>query len=145
MRFKRPQVRYSTRQSPSPPTRPRPRSGTSASAQSRVQAKNWRLDGLRRLVAGAADGRRPGPALGAVHRHALRHRGDHAGQVRAVGEATAPYKPADAQIAFHLARFIARRALAVHRSGRGPGGTGWKPMPTQPTGARPPSTITHAQ
>jgi type IV secretion system protein VirB5 len=31
---------------------------------------------------------------------------DHAGAVRAVGEASTPYRPTDAQIAFHLAHFI---------------------------------------
>ena len=31
---------------------------------------------------------------------------DNAGQVRAVGEAATPYKPSDAQVAYHLGRFI---------------------------------------
>jgi type IV secretion system protein VirB5 len=37
-----------------------------------------------------------------------------AGQVRAVGEALTPYKPTDAQIAFHLAHFITNvRSLSI--------------------------------
>jgi len=37
-----------------------------------------------------------------------------AGQVRAVGEAATPYQPSDAQIAFHLARFITDvRSLSI--------------------------------
>ena len=31
---------------------------------------------------------------------------DQAGAVRAVGQAATPYQPTDAQIAYHLARFI---------------------------------------
>ena len=31
---------------------------------------------------------------------------DQAGQVRTVGEAASPYRPGDAQIAHHLARFV---------------------------------------
>ena len=39
---------------------------------------------------------------------------DSAGQVRAVGEAATPYKPSDAQIAHHLARFITDvRSLSI--------------------------------
>ena len=39
---------------------------------------------------------------------------DKTGEVRAVGEAATPYRPADAQIAFHLARFITLvRSLSI--------------------------------
>lgn len=39
---------------------------------------------------------------------------DQAGQVRTVGEAATPYKPSDAQIAFHLARFLTDvRSLSI--------------------------------
>ncbi len=39
---------------------------------------------------------------------------DKAGEVRAVGEAMTPYRPTDAQIAFHLSHFISNvRSLAV--------------------------------
>jgi type IV secretion system protein VirB5 len=39
---------------------------------------------------------------------------DHQGDVRIVGEATTPYRPTDAQIAFHLGRFITHvRSLPV--------------------------------
>ncbi len=39
---------------------------------------------------------------------------NHAGQVRAVGAAVTPYQPTDAQIAYHLARFITDvRSLSI--------------------------------
>jgi type IV secretion system protein VirB5 len=39
---------------------------------------------------------------------------DQSGQVRAVGEAATPYRPADAQIAHHLARFVTLvRSLSI--------------------------------
>lgn len=39
---------------------------------------------------------------------------DNAGQVRAVGEAATPYRPNDAQIAYHLGRFIGLvRSLSI--------------------------------
>jgi type IV secretory pathway TrbF-like protein len=39
---------------------------------------------------------------------------DNAGQVRAVGEAATPYQPSDAQIAYHLGRFMALvRSLSI--------------------------------
>jgi type IV secretion system protein VirB5 len=39
---------------------------------------------------------------------------DRSGQIRAVGEAITPYRPSDAQIAFHLAHFISDvRSLAT--------------------------------
>ena len=50
---------------------------------------------------------------------------DNTGQVRAVGEAATPYRPADAQIAYHLAHFITlvgdadRRHLACGHAGIG--------------------------
>lgn len=39
---------------------------------------------------------------------------DRSGQVRAVGEAATPYRPADAQVAYHLARFVTLvRSLSI--------------------------------
>ena len=39
---------------------------------------------------------------------------DNSGQVRAVGEAATPYRPSDAQIAYHLGRFIGLvRSLSI--------------------------------
>ena len=39
---------------------------------------------------------------------------DNTGQIRAVGEAATPYRPADAQIAYHLAHFITLvRSLSI--------------------------------
>jgi len=63
---------------------------------------------------GRADGGRPGLAFRAVHRDALRGGGGQRGQVRAVGEAATPYRPNDAQMAYHLGRFIGLvRSLSI--------------------------------
>ena len=58
----------------------------------RVQAKNWRL-----MAAGLVSQSRGTPYVVEV---------DRAVQVRAVGAAVTPYRPTDAQIAYHLARFV---------------------------------------
>ena len=68
---------------------------------------------------------------------------DKSGQVRAVGEAATPYKPADAQIAYHLAHFIMLvRSLSIDpivvRQN-------WLDATTPPTRARPCSTTTPAR
>lgn len=72
----------------------------------RVQAKNWRMAafaslGLSLIMAGGlvwqAGRSTITPYVVEV---------DRAGQVRAVGEASAAWNPSDAQIAFHLARFV---------------------------------------
>jgi type IV secretion system protein VirB5 len=73
---------------------------------SRVQAKNWRMAafaslGLSLVMAGGlvwqAGRSTITPYVVEV---------DHAGQVRTVGEASEAWNPSDAQIAFHLARFV---------------------------------------
>ena len=68
--------------------------------------------GLARAVAAAC---RPSPLdrpLG--HDHPLRRRGRSKGGARAVGPAVETYKPSDAQIAFHLARFVDNvRSLSI--------------------------------
>ncbi len=81
---------------------------------SRVQARNWRLMafgclGLALVMAGALAWR---ANQSLVTPYVIEV--DAAGQVRAVGEAATPYKPTDAQIAFHLARFVTNvRSLAI--------------------------------
>jgi type IV secretion system protein VirB5 len=80
----------------------------------RVQAKNWRLMAFGSLFLSA------GLALGLIWHSA---RGsivpwvvqiDKIGEAQAVGPAIADYKPADPQIAWHLARFIEQvRAISV--------------------------------
>jgi type IV secretion system protein VirB5 len=71
-----------------------------------VQAKNWRLMAfgclsLALLMAGGLVWR---SAQSIVTPYVVEV--DNAGQVHAVGEAATPYKPTDAQIAYHLARFM---------------------------------------
>ncbi len=73
----------------------------------RVQAKNWRLMAfgclsLAPLMAGDLVWR-SSQSIGTPFVVEV----DIAGQVRAVGEAATPCKPNDAQIAHHLARFVA--------------------------------------
>ncbi len=102
----------------------------------RVQAKNWRLMAfgclvLALLMAGGLVWR---SAQSIVTPYVIEV--DQAGQVRAVGEAATPYRPGDAQIAHHLARFVTLvRSLSIrphrgaaelarclrlhHRQGRG--------------------------
>ena len=80
----------------------------------RVQAKNWRLMAfgclvLALLMAGGLVWR---SAQSIVTPYVIEV--DQAGQVRAVGEAATPYRPADAQIAHHLARFVSLvRSLSI--------------------------------
>ena len=114
MRFKRPQVRYADT--------PQPATGYQAAAQvwderigsARVQAKNWRLMAfgclaLALLMAGGLVWR---SAQSIVTPYVVEV--DKTGQVRAVGEAATPYRPTDAQIAYHLANFITLvRSLSI--------------------------------
>ena len=80
----------------------------------RVQAKNWRLMAfgcltLALLMAGGLVWR---SAQSIVTPYVVEV--DNAGQVRAVGEAATPYKPSDAQTAYHLGRFIGLvRSLSI--------------------------------
>ncbi|KAI5932390.1 Unconventional myosin-XV [Manis javanica] len=79
----------------------------------RVQARNWRFMAFGCLT-GRADGGRPvwRSAQSIVTPYVIEV--DNAGQVRAVGEAATPYKPSDAQIAYHLGRFIGLvRSLSI--------------------------------
>ena len=105
MRFKRPQVRYAVRRSLPPRIKPPP-AWDERIGSARVQAKNWRFMAfgcllLALLMAGGLVWR---SAQSIVTPYVIEV--DKSGQVRAVGEAATPYKPADAQIAYHLAHFI---------------------------------------
>ncbi len=74
MRFKRPQVRYAD--TPQPATPYQAAAGVGRPYRLRPRAgEELAPDGLRLSSARAVDGRRPGVALGAVHRDALCHRG----------------------------------------------------------------------
>jgi type IV secretion system protein VirB5 len=114
MPFKRPEVRYSDTPAPVTPYQAAAQVWDERLGSARVQAHNWRLMafgclGLALLMGGALIWR-TGQSL--VTPYVIEV--EAAGQVRAVGEALTPYKPTDAQIAFHLARFITNvRSLSI--------------------------------
>lgn len=114
MRFKRPLVRYSDMPEPVTPYQAAAQVWDQRIGSARVQAKNWRLMAfgclsLALLMAGGLVWR---SAQSIVTPYVVEV--DSAGQVRAVGEAATPYKPSDAQIAHHLARFITDvRSLSI--------------------------------
>ena len=106
MRFKRPRVRYSDTPEPVTPYQAAAQVWDHRLGSSRVQARNWRLIafgclGLALLMGGTLVWR-AGQSI--VTPYVIEV--DAAGQVRAVGEAATPYHPTDAQIAYHLARFV---------------------------------------
>ena len=106
MRFKRPQVRYADTPQPAPPYQSAAQVWDERIGSARVQAKNWRFMAfgcltLAVLMAGGLVWR---SAQSIVTPYVIEV--DNAGQVRAVGEAATPYKPSDAQVAYHLGRFI---------------------------------------
>jgi type IV secretion system protein TrbF len=114
MLFKRPQVRYSETPEPVTPYQAAAQVWDQRIGSARVQAKNWRLMAfgclsLALLMAGGLVWR---SAQSIVTPYVVEV--DSAGQVRAVGEAATPYKPNDAQIAYHLARFLTDvRSLSI--------------------------------
>ena len=104
MRFKRPQVRYADTPQPATPYQSAAQVWDDRIGSARVQAKNWRLMALGGLVWRSAQS--------IVTPYVIEV--DQAGQVRTVGEAATPYRPADAQIAFHLAHFVTLvRSLSI--------------------------------
>ena len=114
MRFQRPQRRYSETPEPVTPYQAAGQAWDQRIGSARVQAQNWRLMAfgslaLALLMAGGLVWR---SAQSIVTPYVIEV--DQAGQVRAVGEAAAPYQPSDAQIAFHLARFVTDvRSLSI--------------------------------
>ena len=114
MLFKRPQVRYSDTPEPVTPYQAAAQVWDQRIGSARVQAKNWRLMAfgclsLALLMAGGLVWR---SAQSIVTPYVVEV--DSAGRVRAVGEAATPYKPNDAQIAYHLARFLTDvRSLSI--------------------------------
>jgi type IV secretion system protein TrbF len=114
MRFKRPQVRYADTPQPATPYQSAAQVWDERIGSARVQAKNWRLMAfgclvLALLMAGGLVWR---SAQSIVTPYVVEV--DQAGQVRAVGEAATPYRPNDAQIAYHLAHFVALvRSLSI--------------------------------
>ena len=114
MQFKRPQVRYADTPQPATPYQSAAQVWDERIGSTRVQAKNWRFMAfgcltLAVLMAGGLVWR---SAQSIVTPYVIEV--DNAGQVRAVGEAAAPYKPSDAQVAYHLGRFIGLvRSLSI--------------------------------
>lgn len=114
MRFRRPQVRYSDTPESVTPYQAAAQVWDARIGGARVQAKNWRYMAfgclsLALLMAGGLVWR---SAQSIVTPYVVEV--DSAGQVRAVGEAATPYKPSDAQIAHHLARFVTDvRSLSI--------------------------------
>src|ERR1700688_2050316 len=114
MLFRRAQLRYSDTSVPITPYQAAAQAWDERIGSARVQARNWRLMafgclGLSLLMSGALIWR-----AGEVIVTPYVIEVDTAGQVRAVGEAATPYRPTDAQIAFHLAHFVANvRSLAT--------------------------------
>ncbi|MBD9514341.1 conjugal transfer protein TrbF [Pseudomonas sp. PDM22] len=114
MRFKRPWVRYAETPQSETPYQAAAQAWDERIGSARVQAKNWRLMAfgclvLALLMAGCLVWR---SAQSIVTPYVVEV--DKTGQVRAVGEAATPYRPADAQVAYHLARFVTLvRSLSI--------------------------------
>jgi type IV secretion system protein TrbF len=114
MRFKRPWVRYGDTPQPATPYQAAGQIWDARLGSARVQAKNWRLMAfgclLLAVLMAAGLVWRAGQSLVTPYVVEV----DQLGQVRAVGEAATPYKPADAQVAYLLSRFITDvRSLSI--------------------------------
>jgi len=114
MRFKRARVRYADTPQPATPYQAAAQVWDERIGSARVQARNWRLMAfgcvlLSLVMAGGLIWR---ATLSTVTPYVVEV--DKAGQVRAVGEASMPYQPKDAQIAYHLAHFVTLvRSLSI--------------------------------
>jgi type IV secretion system protein VirB5 len=106
MRFKRPTAHYGTSRYPETPYQKAGQVWDERIGSARVQAKNWRLMALGCLALSFA-------TSGTLIWRSLQStvtpyivEVDETGAAKAVGPATEPYTPSDAQIAHHLAAFI---------------------------------------
>ncbi len=106
MRFKRPHTHFGTSPYPETPYQKAGQVWDERIGSARVQAKNWRLMALGCLALSFA-------TSGALIWRSLQStvtpyivEVDETGAAKAVGPATEPYTPSDAQIAHHLAGFI---------------------------------------
>ena len=114
MSFKRPTLRYGDTPEPVTPYQKAAQVWDERLGAARVQAHNWRLMALGSLVLSLLlaalllwIGRSASTVPYIVEV-------DSRGGARAVGPAAESYKPSDAQIAFHLARFVDNvRALSI--------------------------------
>lgn len=114
MRFKRPQVRYADTPQPATPYQSAAQVWDERIGSARVQAKSWRwmAFGCLALALLMASGLVWRSAQSIVTPYVVEV--DRSGQVRAVGEAVASYRPSDAQVAYHLAHFVTLvRSLSI--------------------------------
>ena len=112
--FKRPSVRYGRTPAPETPYQKAAQVWDERIGSARVQASNWRLMafGSLALSIGLAGGLVWQSAQSRITPYVVEV--DKLGEVRAVGPAIQPYQPADAQMAWYLARFITDvRSLSI--------------------------------
>jgi len=114
MRFKRPTAHYGSSPVPETPYQKASQVWDERIGSARVQARNWRLMALGCLALSFA-------TSGALIWRSLQStvtpyivEVDETGAAKAIGPATEPYTPSDAQIAHHLAGFISSvRSLSI--------------------------------
>lgn len=114
MTFKRAATRYGETPEPATPYQKAAQAWDERMGAARVQAKNWRLAafGCIALALILAGGTVWQMGRSTITPYVVEV--DSAGDVRAVGPATESYEPTDAQIAFHLARFVRNtRSLSI--------------------------------
>jgi type IV secretion system protein VirB5 len=104
--MKRASVRYSTTPAPTTPYQAAQQLWDERIGSSRVQARNWRLMafGCLALCLLVACGLIWQSSRSRITPYVVEV--DHLGEVKAIGPAMHAYRPADAQIAHHLERFI---------------------------------------
>lgn len=104
--FKRTTQRYGSTPEPVTPYQKAAQVWDERIGSARVQARNWRLMafGCLSLALGLAGGLVWQSGKSRVTPYVVEV--DKLGAVQTVGPATEPYRPTDAQIAYHLARFI---------------------------------------
>ncbi|KKX29379.1 conjugal transfer protein TrbF [Rhizobium sp. LC145] len=104
--FKRPSVRYARTPEPETPYQRAAKAWDERIGSARVQAKNWRLMafGSLLLAGGFASALVWQSTRGTVVPWVVQI--DKLGEAQAIAPAVADYRPADPQIAWHLARFI---------------------------------------
>ena len=114
MLFRRSQQRYSTTPEPVTPYQAAAQVWDERIGSARVQAHNWRLMALGCLTVSLLSVGGLVWRMGQSRVTPYVIEVEQAGAVRAVGQAATPYHPTDAQIAYHLARFITDvRSLAL--------------------------------
>jgi type IV secretion system protein TrbF len=114
MRFKRATVKYSETPAPITPYQAAQQCWDERIGSARVQAKNWRWMALFSLGVSMllSAGLIWQASRATITPYVVEV--DKLGQVRAVGAATEAYRPTDAQVAYHLARFIQNvRSLSI--------------------------------